>query len=163
MLLRGWKPEDTGPFARINADAGVMRFIGDGHPLTREQSDELLARIERHWDEHGFGLWAVEERGRLIGFAGLAIPSFLPSVLPAVEVGWRLARSAWGRGLATEAGHASLAHAWEVLKLQRVLSIVDPANTASMRVAQKLGMRRAADRLNPRTGKRVAVMEADRP
>jgi len=62
MLLRRWKPEDAAPFAVINADAGVMRFIGDGRPLTREESDELLARIERHWDKHGFGLWAAEER-----------------------------------------------------------------------------------------------------
>ena len=164
MLLRRWKPEDAAPFAVINADAGVMRFIGVGRPLTREESDELLARIERHWDKHGFGLWAAEERGGgLIGFAGLAIPSFLPSVLPAVEVGWRLSRSAWGRGLATEAGRASLSHAWEVLGLEQVLSIIDPGNTASMRVARKLGMRRGVDRLNPRTGRRVAVMEADRP
>jgi RimJ/RimL family protein N-acetyltransferase len=164
ILLRRWQPEDARPFARINADGDVMRFIGDGRPLTREESDELLSRIERHWAEHGFGLWAAEERGgELIGFAGLAVPSFLPSVLPAVEVGWRLTRSAWGRGLATEAGRASLAHAWDALGLRQVLSIIDPANAASMRVAQKLGMRRAADRLNPRTGRRVAVMEADRP
>jgi len=164
MLLRRWRPEDAAPFAAVNADPEVMRFIGDGRPLTRRESDELMARIERHWDEHGYGLWAVEERGgAMIGFAGLAIPSFLPAVLPAVEVGWRLARSGWGRGLATEAGRASLAHAWDALGLRRVLSIVDPANAASMRVTQKLGMRRGADRLSPRTGRRLAVMEADRP
>ena len=77
-----------------------------------------------------------------LGFVGLAVPSFLPSVLPAVEVGWRLARPAWGRGLATEGARASLRHAFGELDLEAVISIIDPANERSIRVAEKLGMRR---------------------
>ncbi len=78
--------------------------------LTREQSDALIGRIEAGFGKHGFGLWAVElrESGEFVGFAGLAVPEFEAHFTPAVEVGWRLAYSAWGNGYATEAGRAAL-------------------------------------------------------
>ncbi|MDP9344788.1 MAG: GNAT family N-acetyltransferase, partial [Actinomycetota bacterium] len=101
LLLRRFGPADADAFAALNADPEVMRFIGDGTPLSRAQSDELLARIAGHWRTHAFGLWCLAERAapqRCLGFAGLAVPAFLPEVMPAVEVGWRLARAAWGRG-----------------------------------------------------------------
>ena len=115
LLLRRFTPADADAFAAFNADPDVMRFIGDGTPLTRAQSDELLTRIAAHWRSHGFGLWCVAERSapeRCLGFAGLAVPSFLPEVMPAVEVGWRVARDGWGRGLATEAARAALDEAF---------------------------------------------------
>ena len=87
------------------------------------------------------------------------MPSFLPAVLPAVEVGWRLARPAWGRGLATEGARASLRHAFVELGLEAVISIIDPLNERSIRVAHKLGMRRGADHLHPRTGRRLSAYE----
>jgi RimJ/RimL family protein N-acetyltransferase len=165
LLLRTWRASDAGWFADLNADSRVMRFIGDGRPLDRPGSDALLERIRRHWDEHGYGLWAVQPRGEEdgIGFVGLAIPSFLPAVLPAVEVGWRLRHDRWGRGLATEAARMALARAWDDLGLQRVISIIDPGNAPSLRVAGKLGMRRGRDRVHSATRRRVTVMEADRP
>ncbi|MGZ6697098.1 MAG: GNAT family N-acetyltransferase, partial [Solirubrobacteraceae bacterium] len=85
--------------------------------------------------------------------AGLAVPAFLPEVLPAVEVGWRLAREAWGRGIATEAARAALAEAFGPLGLASVISIVAEGNDRSVRVAEKLGMRRGADRLHPVRGR----------
>jgi RimJ/RimL family protein N-acetyltransferase len=143
LRLRAWRPSDRAPFAALNADRAVMRFIGDGRPLDRAASDALLGRLEAHWREHGFGLWAAELRdtGALAGFVGLAIPSFLPSVLPAVEVGWRLAREHWGRGYATEGARAALGHGLGTLGLAQILSIVHPGNARSIRVAEKLGMR----------------------
>ena len=116
LVLRSWRPSDRAPFARLNADPDVVEFLNDGVPFTRAQSDELFDAIQVHWDQRGFGLWcaaAREEPDECLGFVGLAVPSFLPSVLPAVEVGWRLARPAWGRGLATEGARASLRHAFE--------------------------------------------------
>jgi RimJ/RimL family protein N-acetyltransferase len=141
LLLRGWREADLAPFAALNADPQVTRHLS-GRPLTREQSDELARRIHAHWGTHGFGLWAVERKadGRMIGFAGLAVPAFLPAVLPAVEVGWRLARDAWGHGLATEAGAVGVEQAFGALRLDRVISIIRPANVASRRVAEKLGL-----------------------
>ena len=161
LLLRSWRPSDRAAFAKLNADPEVVRYVY-GKPLTRAESDAALDAIEAHWHEHGFGLWCAaprEDPDECLGFVGLAVPSFLPAVLPAVEVGWRLARPAWGRGLATEGARASLRHAFEDLGLDAVISIIDPANERSIRVAQKLGMRRGADHLHPRTRRRLSAYE----
>jgi RimJ/RimL family protein N-acetyltransferase len=157
LLLRAWQPSDEAPFAALNADPDVTRYLSG--PMRRDESDELLARIRGHWQEHGFGLYAVEvkQSGAFIGFVGLAIPSFLPDVLPAVEVGWRLAREHWGNGYATEGARASLRHGFEELGLRQIVSIIDPRNAASVRVAQRLEMRRGRDRIHPVTRVRLAV------
>jgi RimJ/RimL family protein N-acetyltransferase len=162
LVLRSWRPSDREPFARLNADPEVVEFLNDGVPFTRAQSDELLDAIQAHWEQRGFGLWcaaAREDPDECLGFVGLAVPSFLPSVLPAVEVGWRLARHAWGRGLATEGAQASVRHGFEELVLQAVISIIDPANRRSIRVAEKLGMRRGAAHIHPRTRRRLLAYE----
>jgi RimJ/RimL family protein N-acetyltransferase len=158
LILRRFRRTDRAPFAELNADPEVMRYIGDGRTLPRAQSDELVDAIEAHWAQHGFGLWCAAPReapDECIGFVGLAIPSFLPAVLPAVEVGWRLARPAWGRGLATEGAKASLDHAFGALELASVISVIDPDNERSVRVAEKLGMRYQAAHRHPVTGREV--------
>jgi RimJ/RimL family protein N-acetyltransferase len=164
LLLRTWRPDDLDAFAAMNADERVMRFVGGRRPLAREESERLLGQIVGHWERHGFGLWAVQPRGdgaEPIGFVGLAVPAFLPAVLPAVEVGWRLAPGWWGHGLATEGARASVAAAWEALGLRRLLSIIHPDNERSLRVAAKLGMRPGRDRLLPGSSARVRVLELD--
>jgi RimJ/RimL family protein N-acetyltransferase len=158
LVLRRWRPQDRESFAAMNADHEVMRYIGDGRTMTRAQSDELADAIERHWADHGFGLWCAalhEDPDTCIGFVGLAIPSFLPAVLPAVEVGWRLTRPVWGRGLATEGARAALDHAFGPLQLRSVISIIHPENDRSIRVAEKLGMRREASHRHPATGRKL--------
>jgi RimJ/RimL family protein N-acetyltransferase len=167
LLLRQWRAaEDLDAVAAMNADAEVMRWVAPNRPLTRAESADLLARIVHHWDEHGFGLWAIQPHdgdAGCIGFAGLAIPSFLPAVLPAVEVGWRLAPAWWGRGYATEAARASLDFGFRRLGLRRVVSVIDEHNGRSLAVAGRLGMRRGADRLHPITRRRLRVMTLDGP
>src|SRR4051794_4870430 len=167
LLLRPWRPaEDLDAFAALNADAEVMRFVAPNRPLTRAETAAQLERFVAHWDEHGFGLWAVVPRleagARCVGFAGLAIPSFLPAILPAVEVGWRLTPAVWGRGFATEAARASVAFGVERLRPAAGLSGVAPGNERSLRVAEKLGMTRAPDRLHPLTRRRLHVMQLGR-
>ena len=167
LRLRPWRPaEDLPALAALNAEPQVMRWVAPNRPLRPEESAALLQRIGDHWREHGYGLWAVEPRegGGCIGFAGLAIPSFLPAVLPAVEVGWRLAPAWWGRGLATEAGAAAIEWGFGGLGLDRLISIIYPDNTASLRVADKLGMTRWATEQHPRTGRELVLYErlADR-
>jgi RimJ/RimL family protein N-acetyltransferase len=162
LELRRWRPADRGPFAALNADPEVVRYIGDGRPMTRADSDALLDAIDAHWAQHGFGLWCAaprEDPAACLGFVGLAVPSFLPSVMPAVEVGWRLARPAWGRGLATEGARATLDHAFGELELASVISVIDPDNERSVRVAAKLGMRRGAAHLHPLTRRKLDAYE----
>ena len=165
LLLRPWRPaEDLDALAAINADPDVMRFVAPNRPLTRAETAAQLERFVAHWDQHGFGLWAVVPRlsdGRAVGFAGLAIPSFLPQILPAVEVGWRLASGSWGRGYATEAARASVAFGFERLGLRSIVSVIEPGNVRSLRVAEKLGMRPAPDRLHPVTRRRLRVMQLE--
>lgn len=162
LVLRRWRAEDRAPFAAINADAEVMRWIGSGRVLGRGLSDELVDRFEREWDQRGHGLWAVGWRndpaGLLLGFCGLTAPMFLPDVLPAAEVGWRLARPAWGLGVATEAAQAALAFGFERAGLAEIVAVVAPENARSLRVAEKLGMTRRPDRHHAAAGRRVAVL-----
>jgi RimJ/RimL family protein N-acetyltransferase len=167
LLLRPWRPaEDLDALAAVNADPAVMRWVTPNRPLRREETADFLDRVIRHWDEHRFGLWALVPRlqadAGCIGFAGLAIPSFLPAVLPAVEVGWRLHSAWWGRGLATEAARACVEFGFERLELRSIVSIVDARNERSLRVAEKLGMRPGPDRLHPVTRRRLRVMQVGR-
>ncbi|MEV7024733.1 GNAT family N-acetyltransferase [Kitasatospora sp. NPDC093558] len=164
LILRRWREEDVAPMAAINGDPEVMRWIADGKPLEEADSHRFSAMVEQRWEDEGFGLFAVEvrETGELAGFTGLAVPRFLPEVLPAVEVGWRLARTFWGRGFATEAAREAVRFAFEDCGLDRLVSIAQIGNTASERVMDKLGMRVERETTTPATGRRVRVHELTR-
>lgn len=164
LILRRWREEDVLPMAAINADPEVMRWIADGRPLSEADSRRFTTLVEQRWDEEGFGLFAVEVRatGELAGFTGLAVPRFLPEVLPAVEVGWRLARTFWGRGYATEAAREAVRFGFEDCGLDRLVSIAQIGNTASERVMDKLGMVVERETTTPATGRRVRVHELTR-
>jgi RimJ/RimL family protein N-acetyltransferase len=140
LVLRRWLPRDRGPFAAMNADPEVMAHFPA--LLSREASDALVERIEAGFDQHGFGLWAVEVRsaGAFIGFTGLAVPGFEAAFMPAVEIGWRLQRSAWGQGYATEAARAALAVAFDEIGLREVVSFTSTVNERSRAVMHRLGM-----------------------
>jgi RimJ/RimL family protein N-acetyltransferase len=142
LVLRRWRPSDREPFAALNADPEVMRQFAA--PLGRSASDAFVNRIEASFDELGYGLWAVEVRASssFVGFAGLARQTFEAPFNPSVEVGWRLARSAWGHGYATEGARAALDHAFGALGLDEVVSITTPGNERSRAVMRRLGMTR---------------------
>jgi RimJ/RimL family protein N-acetyltransferase len=140
LLLRGWRESDREPFARINRDPMVMEFFPG--PLSAHESSALFDRIDLHFEQHGFGLWAAElrETGEFIGFIGLAVPRFVAASTPCVEIGWRLDSACWGKGLATEGARAVTRHAFNVLHLDELVSLTVPANVRSRRVMEKLGM-----------------------
>jgi RimJ/RimL family protein N-acetyltransferase len=140
LILRDWKPSDRPAFARMNADPRVMEHFPA--PLTAEESNQLVDRIEAHFREHGFGMCAAELRhsGEFIGFVGLARPRFEAHFTPCVEIGWRLGYEYWGRGLATEAAREITRYAFERLKLDEIVSFTVPVNVRSRRVMEKLGM-----------------------
>lgn len=140
LRLRSWSHEDRTPFYAINRDPRVTEFLPG--PLTREQSDAMVDRIEAGFRERGFGPWAVEVVGAapFIGIVGLSVPSFDAPFMPAVEVGWRLDSAYWGRGYATEAAQASLRFGFDVLGLSEIVSFTAQNNVRSIRVMERLGM-----------------------
>jgi RimJ/RimL family protein N-acetyltransferase len=141
LLLRPWREDDREPFAAMSADPEVMRFFPA--PLTRQESDAFVDRVERGRAERGgWGWFAIEERasGAFVGVGGLAPVGFQAHFTPSVEIGWRLAHEAWGRGFATEAARASVDFAFGELALDDVVALAVPANERSLAVMSRLGM-----------------------
>lgn len=151
----------------IFAKEEVWRFPY-GRPLTRAETEAFVSSQVEHWETLGFGLWTVFEHGSPIclGYVGLSVPTFFPEILPAVEVGWRLDPEVWGRGYATEGALAALHAAFDSLHLEQVISLPQTENPASVRVAERIGMRHGRTAMAPATAKRgpveVAVMVISR-
>jgi RimJ/RimL family protein N-acetyltransferase len=141
LRLRQFRESDLDAYARIAADAETMRFVARGEPFDREQAWRSLGYVLAHWQIRGFGLWAAEEKatGALIGRIGL----LRREGWRGVELSWIVARERWGNGFATEGARASLAYAFDTLAARRVISLIRPENAASIRVAEKLGLRHA--------------------
>ncbi len=141
LVLRRWRESDLAPFAALNSDPVVMEHYPS--PLSRAESDAMVARIEAHFAAHDFGLFAVEVRdtGEFIGYVGLWPTDFDAAFTPAVEVGWRLARTSWGHGFATEAARAAVVDGFERLGLDEIVSFTALLNERSWCVMERLGMR----------------------
>jgi ribosomal-protein-alanine N-acetyltransferase len=142
VRLRPWRLDgadgDLDTFAALNADPRVMAFLPQ--PLSRDESAAMMGRLQARIDAQGWGLWAAEVDGGCIGFIGLSVPSFDAHFTPCVEVGWRLAASAWGHGYATEGAGLALAHGFDVLGLDEILSFTTVDNARSRAVMARLGM-----------------------
>ena len=141
LRLRAWREDDLGDLERLNADARFTRFLNPGGAVYPPGwTSDKLARMRAEWDDKGWGSWAVEERrtGRFVGRVGVQFHRLWPED---PELGWGVDPALWGRGYATEAARAALRHAFEELAFGRVVSILHPENTASVRVAEKLGER----------------------
>lgn len=145
LLLRAWRDSDRAPFAALNADPTVMEHFPKA--LTRDESDELADKIDASLNHDGHGLWAVEVLGGapFIGFVGILSPHFEAHFTPCVEVGWRLAAEHWGKGYATEAAREAVRVGFDELQLAEIVSMTVPANRASRRVMEKLGMTHRAE------------------
>lgn len=139
LLLRPFEDDDRAGFAELNADPAVMEHLPT--PLTRAESDAMVERIRGQFEEHGFGLWALELEGTgaFLGFTGLSRPRFTAPFTPCVEVGWRLARAHWGHGYATEAAREAVRFGFENLGLAELVSFTVPENFRSRRVMERLG------------------------
>jgi RimJ/RimL family protein N-acetyltransferase len=141
LELRAWREADRAPLAALNDDAEVMEFMP--RRLTRAESDELVASAQRVLEQRGWGLWALAScpQQEFLGFIGLNPVSFAAPFSPCTEVLWRLKRSAWGQGYATEAARACLGFAFATLALPEVVAFTVPANRRSRAVMERLGMR----------------------
>lgn len=135
-----------------------------GMPFDPDQVEREFLHHLTHWTEHGFGLWALEEKadGQVIGWVGPSHPVFVPKLADEVELGWTLRREFWGRGLATEAARAALPAIFTHLAPPHVISIIHPANHRSAAVANRLGMTHDRDVVDPSIKQRVGVWKISR-
>lgn len=171
LALRAWRPEDLEAYQAMSADVEVMQFIGDGNPRSDAESAVSFERMMEGWRKHGFGIFAVEhlESGSLIGLCGVeqvdpAVQNALGAER-AIEIGWRLDRSRWGEGFATEAARAAADWAFSAeanLDLARLLAIVQVNNDASIRIANRLGMTRERRTIVPGHQRWIDVFEVSR-
>jgi RimJ/RimL family protein N-acetyltransferase len=144
--LRELEPDDLEDLAAMFADEEVMRYIGAGGVLGRDVAETMIARERAHYAERGWGEWATVERasGRMIGVCGLILWPDIDGV-EELEVAYIISRQAWGEGYATEAAVAIRAYAERELGRERVVSLIYHGNDASIRVAEKNGLRYEKD------------------
>jgi RimJ/RimL family protein N-acetyltransferase len=148
LILRGWRPEDLAPYAAMMADAETARFITrDGLPYSENRTWGEIASLIGHWQLLGYGMFVVEERatGAFLGRVG----PLEPPGYPGFEIAWGLAPTARGKGYAVEAARATIDWSFAHFPLSRIISLIDPRNLASQRVAIALGERRTAERFAP--------------
>lgn len=145
LILRNWTDGDVAPLAAINSDPRVMEFFPEAWSV--EQSDAFLDRARTAIGERGYGIFALEEKAtsRLVGFAGLAPVGFAAHFTPATHISWRLARSAWGSGYATEAASAAVDDGFSRHGLSEIVAFTPEWNARSRRVMEKIGMQRDPD------------------
>ena len=139
LKLRMWRESDLDDYAALSADPQVMQYLGPGKVFSRADAWRSIAFFMGHWQMRGYGHWAVEskETGRMIGRIGFLNPEGWPGF----EIGWTLARQAWGKGYASEGARAALQYAFTTLDRSHVISLIHPDNVRSMRVAERLGER----------------------
>jgi RimJ/RimL family protein N-acetyltransferase len=131
---------------RMNSDPEVMRYLSAGRPETLEETRAVIERVKKRWGEFGYSWWALIEREteELVGAGAVQNlrreATLIPDFDCPLEVGWRLRRDRWGRGLAVEAARAMGDFAFRELNARELLAVCDPANTASANVMKRLGM-----------------------
>ncbi len=164
LILRQWATSDLTPYANMCSNPEVMRWIGNGSVRTRSECEKTIQYFQGGWRDIGLDLFAVELKrdGRFIGFCGLSVPTFLPEILPAVEIGWRLDKAYWGRGFGTEAAEASLSFGLDTLGLDEIVSIHQVGNDASARIMWKIGMHFDRETLDPSCERLVHIYRKNR-
>jgi RimJ/RimL family protein N-acetyltransferase len=140
--LHRFHRDDLDELVALFAQPEMWRFPY-GRGFTRAETQRFLELQLAEWDELGFGCWVARTRAdsRIIGYVGLSVPTFLPAILPAVEVGWRFGVASWGNGYATEGATAALDEAFATMQLERVCSLPQVNNPPSARVCERLGLR----------------------
>lgn len=148
--FRNWTKEDLPEFAAMNADHIVMEHFPK--VLSKKESEDFLVRLQAHYEKYGYNYFAAEilQTGEWIGFIGLAYQDYKTTFTPATDIGWRLKKSAWGLGYATEGAKRCVAYAFQELNLDKIISTCTQSNHNSERVMQKIGMTRKGTFNHPR-------------
>lgn len=142
LTLRTWRDADAEAYYQINQDPKVLEFLPG--PMTMQQVQDFMQRMNQQWEERRYTLWAAEEKasGNMIGFIGLNYLDLTPVLPPCVEIGWRLGSAFWYKGYATEGAKAALQFGFEQCQLQEITAIAVPENHRSLRVMEKIGLKR---------------------
>lgn len=142
LILRQWKNSDVEKFAQMNQDQRVIEFLRGAMSL--EDCRKFIKKVEKHFEQYGFGLWAVEVKNseEFIGFVGLNVPDFEAHFTPCVEIGWRLAYEYWNKGYATEAAKKVLEVTFRNCDLKEIVAFTAKNNLRSIAVMEKIGMKR---------------------
>ncbi|WP_457866816.1 GNAT family N-acetyltransferase [Salegentibacter sp. F14] len=148
--FRNWTQNDLTEFSKINADLEVMEHFPK--PLTKAETAEFIDRLKKHYQKYGFNYFATEilESGEFIGYIGLAYQDYKTDFTPAVDIGWRLKKSVWGKGFATEGAMTCLEFAFEKLNLEHVISTCTEKNSKSENVMKKIGMEKIGEFKHPK-------------
>lgn len=158
LLMRWFREDDFEQYLKICSDPEVMRFLGEGRPMTDIEVWRQMAYFVGHWYFRGYGLWAVEEKStrKLVGRIGFINPTGWPGF----ELGWTLGRDSWGKGFATEGARRALEYAFTEMGRDHLISLIAPANVGSIKVAERLG-----EKVEGKTelfGKEVLIYGLDR-
>jgi RimJ/RimL family protein N-acetyltransferase len=164
LSLRRWTRDDAAAMDAIWRERDIWSALRPEIPFDPDAGGDMLDRHVRHWDEHGFGLWAVMERPseEIIGWVGPSHPAFIPELSDRIEIGWTIRPPRWGRGIATEGGAAAIDAVFEHLDTDEVISLIHHTNARSIGVAQHLGMQHARDVLHPELGEDLRVYALSR-
>lgn len=148
--FRNWQSNDLTAFANLNADLEVMEHFP--RPLTTQETSDYIDRLQKHFNKYGYNYFATEilESGDLIGFIGLAYQDYVTEFSPAVDIGWRLKKSAWGQGFASEGAKRCLEYGFTTLDLDSIIATCTKNNARSENVMKKLGMKKIADFNHPK-------------
>lgn len=149
--LRKWQEKDLDHFFQMNNDKEVMEFFPA--TLSRKQSDDLLKKIQDHFQIYGYGLWALEVHGEFAGFCGLLnldFPKRIYEFAPGVEIGWRMKKKFWGKGIMTKAAQQVITYAFSTLNLKKIYSFTSKLNKRSEKLMQRIGMDFEAEFFHPK-------------
>lgn len=153
LILREWDENDIPELIKMNQDVEVMKYFPS--VLSESQSWAFYARVQKHFQENGFGLFVVEDKMRrnFLGYTGFMIANFEASFTPCVEIGWRMNQQYWGNGYATEAAKACLEYAFDELRIQKIFSFTSIHNHKSEAVMQRIGMKKIGEFSHPKIDK----------
>lgn len=147
--FRNWRPEDLEEFARLNSDEQVMEHFPK--TLNQQEVEKLIAKLSQHYAKNGFTYYAAEisETKEFIGMIGLAYQEYTSPFTPAIDIGWRLKREAWGKGYATEGAKRCLNYAFDELGIEKIISVCTIDNIRSENVMKKIGMTKKGEFNHP--------------
>lgn len=150
LLLRTWKQSDEEVYIKMNQDKEVMKYFPQ--LLTQEATLDHIQKIDTHFQEFGYGLYAMElkDSNQFIGFTGFSHPSFNAHFTPCIEIGWRINASYWQMGLGTEAAKACLNFGFQHLGFEEIYSFTSIHNLPSEKLMQKIGMEKLQEFDHPK-------------